>query len=351
MSPEQAAGDDIDGRSDLFALGVLLYEALTGQRPFEGDNLFRLMGEHRAEILRPRARRPDLPESVDALVMQALMVEPEHRFSSANAMKAAVESVIEGLSKDQFVPLESSGPVRAVADAGTTVADAAVVDSGRGSPATTAATVRPGLSRPAPESTGSMLAASKSRWPMWMAVAALLMAGALIAVFVAGDREQIQALPSDGAPAAAEPSGSDVLQREPRPLEVDEFIGRALAMARERLPGAGVHRFEAADVQTSGLVVGRFEVWLVAARPGERKLCGVRVLADGAKLSIHDDPAAECAPPKKTPPCSLQRLHQIFAAAGGEVESLDISFDGSGYVLATADGSMKLDASLCIGLE
>jgi serine/threonine protein kinase len=90
MSPEQASGTGIDHRSDVYALGVVLYEMLVGERPFTSDAPLGVLLKHLQEpapsILEAR---PDLPIEVDRVMQQALAKEPDERFSSAGELARA----------------------------------------------------------------------------------------------------------------------------------------------------------------------------------------------------------------------------------------------------------------------
>ncbi|HYX69361.1 MAG TPA: serine/threonine-protein kinase, partial [Terriglobales bacterium] len=96
ISPEQALGkhgNDIDGRADLYSLGVVLYEMVTGQLPFESDTPMGLLLHHIQTPPRPpNLLRPDLkiPEPVSKLLLKALAKKPEDRFQSAEEMLAAL---------------------------------------------------------------------------------------------------------------------------------------------------------------------------------------------------------------------------------------------------------------------
>lgn len=87
MSPEQAAGEDLDARSDLFSLGIVLYEMLTGRRLFKApsreDTIARV---RRAEVPSARFYRPEISEELESLLLRALAREPAHRFQSAEQM-------------------------------------------------------------------------------------------------------------------------------------------------------------------------------------------------------------------------------------------------------------------------
>jgi serine/threonine-protein kinase len=92
MSPEQLEGRAITGQSDLFSLGVSLFQLLTGQLPFTADSMTRLM-QQIAEAPHPplRAFRPDLPACVESIIDRALAKNPDDRFDSGAQMAAAIE--------------------------------------------------------------------------------------------------------------------------------------------------------------------------------------------------------------------------------------------------------------------
>jgi ABC-type oligopeptide transport system substrate-binding subunit len=84
LAPEQALGREIDGRVDLYALGVLLYELTTGQLPFVGDDALAVIFQHlHAPVVPPRARNADIPPVLDALITRLLSKDPEARPDSA----------------------------------------------------------------------------------------------------------------------------------------------------------------------------------------------------------------------------------------------------------------------------
>ena len=94
MSPEQLLGKDLDGRSDVYATGVLAFELFTGRMPFEGKNiqeiaLFRL----KSQPFRLRAVQPELPEALEMVIARALARMPQDRFQSMEELGAAFESV------------------------------------------------------------------------------------------------------------------------------------------------------------------------------------------------------------------------------------------------------------------
>jgi serine/threonine-protein kinase len=93
LSPEQAQGKPTTPSSDIYSIGVILYEALTGQVPFEGDSAVAVALKQVSEApRRPSAINPDIPPALDAVVMRALAKDPEARFKDADAFLKALDA-------------------------------------------------------------------------------------------------------------------------------------------------------------------------------------------------------------------------------------------------------------------
>jgi hypothetical protein len=87
LSPEQVTGMPVDGRSDEFALGVILFECLTGQRPHNGDTIFTIMRAiSEGRFQRPRVLRPDMVPALEAVILRAMALRPEDRYPTVHAM-------------------------------------------------------------------------------------------------------------------------------------------------------------------------------------------------------------------------------------------------------------------------
>ncbi len=97
MSPEQARGDDeLDHRVDVYALGVIMYEAAAGRVPFIGNNYLSVISQVLNEEPKPlRELRPDLSEEFEAVVMKAMSKDVKERYASANEMLADVNALLE----------------------------------------------------------------------------------------------------------------------------------------------------------------------------------------------------------------------------------------------------------------
>jgi eukaryotic-like serine/threonine-protein kinase len=97
LSPEQAKGEQVDARSDLYSAGCLLYELLTVRPPFVGDSPVAVAYQHvREEPQPPSVYDPEVTPTMDAIVLKALTKDPNYRYQSADEMRADVEAALDG---------------------------------------------------------------------------------------------------------------------------------------------------------------------------------------------------------------------------------------------------------------
>ena len=98
LSPEQARGARVDQRSDLYSVGVLLYELLTGSVPFTGDTPVEIAMKHLSEVPQPPSKkRPEVPRGLDLVVVRALAKDPDERYQTADEMDADLARIEQGL--------------------------------------------------------------------------------------------------------------------------------------------------------------------------------------------------------------------------------------------------------------
>jgi serine/threonine-protein kinase len=94
MPPEQILGHEIDGRTDLYALGISMFEMATAQRPFSGDGV--VDQQLHAPLPDPRHVRAEIPEGLVQILMRACQKNPDDRFASAHEMAQALDALLAG---------------------------------------------------------------------------------------------------------------------------------------------------------------------------------------------------------------------------------------------------------------
>jgi serine/threonine protein kinase len=112
MSPEQALGKPTDPRSDVYSLGILLYELVTGHLPFPAQTITEAIRYHTQEIPRPPSSlRPDLPKEVEAVILQTLEKDADRRFSDAAALARGLKNLHAGIEVNLTAPSTLGGEV------------------------------------------------------------------------------------------------------------------------------------------------------------------------------------------------------------------------------------------------
>jgi beta-lactam-binding protein with PASTA domain/tRNA A-37 threonylcarbamoyl transferase component Bud32 len=109
LSPEQARGERVDSRSDLYSVGCLLYELLTGRPPFMGDSPVSIAYQHVREAPVPPSRvDPELPAWADAIVLKAMEKDPADRYQSAAEMRSDIQRALSGVPVAAALPMTAS---------------------------------------------------------------------------------------------------------------------------------------------------------------------------------------------------------------------------------------------------
>jgi TonB family protein len=198
MSPEQARGTQVDARSDIFSLGAVLFEMLTGQRLFDGDSEMSVLEAVRqVKVRRPSQVVPTIPREIDDIVMHALAGRPEDRFQTAGELEQRLEAVLYALK-----------PSPSYSDLAAYVRR--VLESPPATPATAAAARPPAAASPA--------ARPATQAPHAAAPVLPSMAAATAAAAAAAAR-------ASAAPSAAPPPAARGSAPAATPLPIPQFHG------------------------------------------------------------------------------------------------------------------------------
>jgi serine/threonine protein kinase len=201
MSPEQCRGaGDLDHRSDIYALGCVLFHLLVGRPPFDGEGIGEIIAQHLREAAPPPSTRaPGIPPEVDAVVLRCLEKAPEHRFPSMGDVAGAIGQVLQHIAPGSV----SAQHVVPYAAGATPLPGAGSYPPGSYPPGSVPPTSRPGTApSTTPTTLGSSAAAVTAAVPParrggWIAALALLVAGGAGAAFAFSR--------GDAAPAATPP--------------------------------------------------------------------------------------------------------------------------------------------------
>jgi serine/threonine-protein kinase len=189
MSPEQIRGTQaLDPRSDLYSVGVSLYELVTGKRPFDGDSQFAIMSAHLEKTpVPPITLDPHLPEALNDLILFSVGREPDARFQKAEAFQKALNSVVPGAATTVLL---------------TPAAKASETPQPAPPPAPQAVPPAP-APRPAPAPAPAATRENRSHRALWATVGALCCVGILVAIIQFGPWKKAAADSVPPAPAAA----------------------------------------------------------------------------------------------------------------------------------------------------
>jgi len=116
MSPEQVEGKEVDKHSDIYSLGIILYEMLTGQVPFEGDTPFTIGVKQKSEIPKdPKSLNAQIPQDLSRLVLKCLEKDKERRYQNADELKTNLEKIEKGIpTAERPVPKRKTSTARPI---------------------------------------------------------------------------------------------------------------------------------------------------------------------------------------------------------------------------------------------
>ncbi|HVA20227.1 MAG TPA: Stk1 family PASTA domain-containing Ser/Thr kinase [Solirubrobacteraceae bacterium] len=277
LSPEQAQGHVVSGRSDLYAIGIILYELLTGAVPFDGETAVAIAFKQvSAQARAPSERQPGLPGSLDAVVLRALAKDPARRFADAEEFIVALQQARQGLPAGASSVVAGAIADTVLATGGPYGAPPAMSPSmGVTLPESGALLLPPAGDFGAENGRGGQRSEQRDRFRRWL----LWVSGALL----------LAALVALG-----------LLLSSPGRVKVPDVVGQTEAGALTRLRRANLNPTAATTASTSvasGLVVsqtppGGNEVGkgarvsiLVSAGPGTAKLPAVEGLTAAKAVS------------------------------------------------------------------
>ncbi len=310
ISPEQIKGSGaLDPRGDLYSVGVVLYEAITGKTPFESASQFELMLAHVSQIPKaPSALRTGIPEAMDRVVLKALAKDPAERYQTAQEFSAA----LDGMQAVASVPAPAVSEPAAVAAGATEPAPPPVKSEPAIEPAPAPAPVvamptaeQPVAGAPAVEQT---VVATPSAEPVNLAVPAT----AQVAVAAPAPEPVIVAAP-EAEPVVTAPVSAQAVVAAPTPEPV--VVAAPLAEKAAANPPAP----EAATI-----IAPAVEQAIVAAPAPEQVIAA----APAAELAVPAAPTPQQAP--SAPPAMFQTV------ASDRLESASLMAIGLGAAGVTA---------------
>jgi hypothetical protein len=224
MSPEQVRGDTVDARSDIYSVGIVLYELLAGRRPFEADTTFTILNKQLNEQPQPPIElNPAIPAGLNAIILIALAKDPGQRFQNAEAFRNALKSYVTSPGAQEAAAPAMSVAAAAVAAANTPVPASATAFAATPTPQPRAAAAMPPAYAAVPQQqAGPTLVPAKparSNKALWIATGAIAVVLALVAVGVAVPHWRMTHAAGSAATTAAATPSQDLPTLPPPPSD------------------------------------------------------------------------------------------------------------------------------------
>jgi serine/threonine protein kinase len=354
MSPEQALGQVVDTRSDLYSLGAILYEGVTGQRLFRAESLFELLRAHIERApLPPRSLRPDLPPAFEGLLLRMLEKDRERRTQTAEECRAALLAVQPEAGRGVSLP-----PPTALSQGASSSSSSGRIASSASVPATVAAT---SVTLSAPESPRS---SSSSSVGIFVGVGGLLVAFVVIVVVVVGGgvaytlskREPPAtptATPTSTTTTTSEPGSTGTSQR----VDLTAELAEARRAARKQFPDAELTTLSATGVDSTGKVdlsvntksVAYFFRSPAASKTTKKCVVSVSLSGYGTFATPYEDTVYECKQPTiSAPRCMAAR---VVKEEAGTSEIVSVTFQNQAgawqWVVMLKGGALRIRPDNC----